>query len=185
MELSGEEQKLQALFSEVKAADEQTAPRFATVWNRAQLAPRSMRAFTPAFVGVTALLVCALISLAVWSRYAQRAPQQTPLANDMQPSNTPATIAAPPATLAGTPGSVAPSEKPRQTIASHSDKSKTRRTTQLAAANRKLTEDAKTISNWESPTSALLSSPSDEIFSTLPQVNQNSIDLKSFLNRSN
>jgi len=180
MKLSGEEQKLQALFSEVKAADEQAAPRFATVWNRAQLAPRRMRAFTPAFVGVTALLVSALISLAVWSRYAQRATQQPPLAKDLQAPTTPVTIATTPATT-GTPRYVTPSEKPRQTIASRNDKSKTRRTTRLAAANRKLTQDAKTISNWQSPTSALLSSPSDGLFSSVPQFNESTNDLKSFL----
>jgi hypothetical protein len=37
MELVGEEKKIQALFSELRLADEQAAPSFAGVWNRAQL----------------------------------------------------------------------------------------------------------------------------------------------------
>ena len=42
MELSGEEKKLQALFSELKTADEETAPRFARVWNRATRGPAAL-----------------------------------------------------------------------------------------------------------------------------------------------
>ena len=41
MELVGEEKKIQALFSELRLADEQAAPSFAGVWNRAQLRPRT------------------------------------------------------------------------------------------------------------------------------------------------
>ena len=55
MELSGEEKKLQALFSELKTADEETAPQFARVWNRAALKPRRAFVFNPAFVAAIAL----------------------------------------------------------------------------------------------------------------------------------
>jgi hypothetical protein len=61
-----------------------------------------------------------------------------------------------------------------------------RRRAQLIAANRKLTREAKAITSWQSPTAALLSSPNDEIFTSLPQLNQSASDLKSFLpSRSN
>jgi hypothetical protein len=54
------------------------------------------------------------------------------------------------------------------------------------AENRKLQKDAKSIANWSSPTSALLESPSNEIFSSLPELNQSATQLKSFLpSRSN
>jgi hypothetical protein len=56
-----------------------------------------------------------------------------------------------------------------------------RRNSIQLAANRKLTQDAKAITDWESPTSALLSSPSDELFSSLPQLNENANGLQSFL----
>jgi hypothetical protein len=51
----------------------------------------------------------------------------------------------------------------------------------LVAANRRLTRDAKAITSWKSPTADLLSSPGDEIFTSLPQLNQSASDLKSFL----
>src|SRR5256885_8154531 len=69
MESTGEEKQIRALFSELKFADELTAPSFTAVWHRAQsrsLQPR--RAFNFAFVAATALLVCALAGLALWSR---------------------------------------------------------------------------------------------------------------------
>jgi hypothetical protein len=71
-------------------------------------------------------------------------------------------------------------------IAPHRNKATSQRNAMLAAANRKLQKDAKSIANWTSPTSALLESPSDEIFSSLPEFNQSTTQLKSFLpSRSN
>ena len=190
MESVGEEKKLQALFSELKAADEQAAPRFAPVWNRATISPRRIGAFRPAFVAASALMVFILISLAVWSRYSQRAQQPTqpmraganyiPVTPKIE--NTPTAVgqtSSPPkiVVMVKRP-STSPELVPRRLVA--------RRDTQLLATNRKLTREAKTISNWQSPTTALLSSSSDEIFSSLPQLNKSSSDLKSFLpTRSN
>jgi hypothetical protein len=43
-----------------------------------------------------------------------------------------------------------------------------------------------TIDSWESPTSALLSSPTDGLFKSVPQLNSNANEMKSFLpGRSN
>lgn len=173
MESVWEEKKLKALFSELKAADEETAPRFAPVWNRAQLLPRRTRAFNPAFAAAAALLVCALVSLAVWSRYwRQTQPQSV------------ASVKAPvtPNVITTTPAPAAATSSPANETATVSRKRPTvrRNATQLTA-NRKLTREAKAMTDWESPTSALLSSPSDELFSSLPQLNQNASELKSFL----
>jgi hypothetical protein len=49
------------------------------------------------------------------------------------------------------------------------------------ADNRKLAQNAKAISDWQSPTADLLNSSSDELFSSLPQLNENASELKSFL----
>src|SRR5438132_7214288 len=96
MESVGEEKKLQALFSELKAADEQGAPRFPTTWNRGQVRPLRMRGFNPAFVAAMALIVFALVSLAVWSKYSQPAQPQPIQAVAPAPFKTdsgPATVA--------------------------------------------------------------------------------------------
>ena len=177
MELSGEEKKLQALFSELKTADQETAPRFARVWNRAT--PRTRRAFVfnPAFVAATALVVCAVISLAVWSRYR---PQTQPAVVRVETPATPHapnTIVAPPVESVV----VSPTTPSNENTTARRNRTTGRRNSIQLAANRKLTRDAKAITDWESPTSALLTSPSDSLFSSLPQLNENANGLQSFL----
>ncbi len=72
MEIIGDDKRIRALFSETRFADERAAPSFTAAWSRAQsqaLKPR--RAFNLSFAVATALLVCALTSLALWSRHSQ------------------------------------------------------------------------------------------------------------------
>src|SRR5437870_1223667 len=72
METIGDDKKIRALFSEARLADEQAMPSFIAVWHRAQSrALRPRRAFNLSFAAVTALLVLALGSLAVWSMYSK------------------------------------------------------------------------------------------------------------------
>ena len=180
MESGWEEKKIRALFSESRSADEQVAPRFANVWNRARLAPRRLRAFNPAFVAATALLVCALVSLVVWSRYSQRTQPSvavfTPPPSIVEGTSTPV--------RSGTDGAH-PAPTQRHIKRSRPSRLSAQRRA-LIAANKKLNREAKAITSWESPTSALLASPSDEIFSSLPELNKSANELKSFLpSRSN
>lgn len=182
MELSGEEKKLQALFSELKTADEETAPRFARVWHGATPGARRAFVFNPAFGAGMALLVCAVVSLLVWSRYSQP---------DERPSVKVETTVSEPANVNSVRTATSVSELPGFPIAGpvkekRPSTRKASRRNSIQLANRKLTRDAKAITDWESPTSALMSSPSDELFSSLPQFNQSTSDLKSFLpSRSN
>jgi len=179
MESGWEEKKLKALFSELKAADESGAPGFATVWNRAQLRPRRLRGLNPAFVAATALIVFALVSLAVWSKYSQRTQPQPIQALAPAPTrinSAPVGVA----TYSPAP-KVIQTVKPRANRELLAKKLAARHDAKLLAANRRLTQDAKTIASWQSPTTALLNSPSDEIFNSLPQLNKSSSDLKSFL----
>ncbi len=55
MELVGEEKRIQALFSDVRSADERTTPSFAGLWNGAQSKTiRTQGAFNLSFVVATA-----------------------------------------------------------------------------------------------------------------------------------
>src|ERR1041385_7339322 len=86
MEIIGDDKKLRALFSEAKTADAAATPSFTSVWRRAQarsLKPR--RAFILSFALVTALLVLALGSLAVWSMYSPRSNQREAVKNQPVP----------------------------------------------------------------------------------------------------
>jgi hypothetical protein len=185
MESDLEEKKIQALFSELRTAEELVVPRFATIWNRAQPAPRRMRAFNPAFVAATVLLVFGLVALGVWSQYSRRT-RPVDLAATPPTSSVPFTPASP-ATVNSDLGAdkVSPAPAQRHIKRTRTIRFRSEERT-VAVANQKLTRDAKAISSWSSPTSALLTSSSNEIFTSLPQLNKSASDLKSFLpTRSN
>ena len=179
MELIGEEKRIQALFSEVRLADEQTAPSFVGVWNRAQSKTiRTQKAFNLSFVAATALLVCALVSLAWWVNRAQRS-HEAGIAN------------VPPITNGGPKNVVQPGvepiaesnpvAQPRFDARSRALKLAARRQAVLSAANKKAARDAKAIESWQSPTAKLLDSSSDGLLKSLPQLTQTVDELKSFL----
>ena len=177
MELVGEK-RIQALFSELRFADEQTVPSFAIAWSRAQSRTyRVRRPFNLAFVAATALLVCALVSLALWSRQWQ--PEAGALVN------VPPVPSASPVQVAAVKQDVNPPTPGQKSISSSSGsramKLAARRQALLLAANRKAAHEAKSIESWESPTASLLDSPSDELLKTLPQLNRTVDELKSFL----
>jgi hypothetical protein len=183
MELVGEQKRIQALFSELRLADEQTAPRFAVVWNRAQARSsrtwRPARAFNFSFVAATALLICALVSLALWSRYSQQnAPHAAAVVTGtVTPPNAPVKV------VKETTGDPSLSEGSRDRAASmaRAKRLAAQRRALMLAVNLKAAREAKAISNWQSPTTALLKSQNDELLKSLPQLNESANDLKSFL----
>ncbi len=178
MELVGEEKRIQALFSEVRLADEQTTPSFAGVWNRAQAKTyRPRKPFNLAFVAATALLVCALVSLAWWSTRSERNPEVLAIAP-----------AGPVVTPASVPVDLVKIKSPgildRPAIIKHKApviKLNTLREASLIAANRKAAREAEAIASWKSPTATLLDSTSDGLLKSLPQMNQTVNEMKSFL----
>jgi len=195
MEIIGDDKKLRALYSEARVADGAATPSFTSVWHRAQtrsLKPR--RAFNLSFALVTALLVLTLGSLAVWSMYSPRRKQR-----DEAAKNKPAPVGIAPAAVNSpekpkTDEQVLIVEKsPEAPVAApvhRSVKPRVRRSTAQAGAQmlayNQTTVKETTIDSWESPTSTLLSSPTDGLFKSVPQLNENANEMKSFLpGRSN
>ena len=177
MELVGEE-RIQALFSELRLADEQTVPSFAVAWNRAQSRTyRPQRAFNLSFVAATALLVCALVSLALWSRHWQRNPDASVKVNPVPTVNPSRAVVTSKEVNPPTPGQKGLGSAAK----SRALKLAARRQSLLLAANRKAAREAKAIASWQSPTATLLDSPSDELLKSLPQLSQTVDELKSFL----
>ena len=187
MELVGEEKKIQTLFSELRLADEQTAPSFSATWNRAQArALRPRRAFNLSFVAATALLICALVSLAWWSTHWHR-PQQpnvvavTPsgVVPDLKPSaGVPASKESPAPSGSEPKKSVSAAHRFAASARLRAGRLAARQEANLLAAAKK---QAAAISSWQSPTATLLSSPNDDLLKSLPQLNESTNDLKSFL----
>lgn len=185
MELVGEQKRIRELFSELRLADEQIAPRFAAVWNRAQARPvPPAGAFNFSFVAATALLICALVSLAFWWKYSQRNSQQAVVVATKTPVAVHMNVRQPPVNLTQAPA-VNPSPSERKSARTNSlarlRRLAAERHALTLAANLKAAREATSISSWQSPTTALLKSQNDELLKSLPQLNESADELKSFL----
>jgi len=179
MELPGHEKKIQALFRELKLADERVAPEFKRVWNRAQAtSPGSPRVFKISLAVATALLVITLSSLVLWSQNWRRSNQPNP--------GIATTRATPGSTPAPPPGKPEPTllgvvEPPNRVKSNRWDrKVVARRHADLNARNPSLRE-AVAISSWQSPTAMLLQSSADNVLTSLPQPDGSLTNLKTFL----
>jgi hypothetical protein len=181
MELPGEEKKIQTLFSRLRLDDEQTVPSFTATWSRAQSKTyRPQRAFNLSFVAATALLVCALVSLALWSRQWQQ--NHGVIATAPSISATSPVVARVNPAIVGVENSSPPvGKRVASSSKSRALKLAARRESLLAAANTKATNEAQAIASWQSPTATLLDSPNSELLKSLPQLNQTVDELKSFL----
>ncbi|HSP63049.1 MAG TPA: hypothetical protein VLQ90_08720 [Pyrinomonadaceae bacterium] len=185
MELVGEEKKIQALFSELRLADEQAAPSFAGVWNREQLRPRTRVSPLNFSFAATAFAVCvAVFALALWSSSRQQTapPNQTaavmPATSPFTPATSPVT---PPPTTGPTPKVISAAEQRHAARNLRAIRVAARQRAELLAARRAEIRDATAISSWQSPTATLLSSQNDALLNSLPQLNESVKELKSFL----
>ena len=179
MELVGNEKKIQALFRELKLADEQVAPGFTRVWNRAQAtSPGSPRVFKISFAVATALFVITLSSLVLWSQRWQRSQPSNPgvATGPTTPGSTPAPPRATPGPTqlgAAQPPSRVKSNRWGRKLVAH-------RQPDINARNAAIRE-ALAISIWQSPTAALMQSPADDVLTSLPQLDRSLTELKTFL----
>jgi hypothetical protein len=187
MELTGNERKIQALFRELKLADERVAPGFSRVWNRAQARSlRSPRVFKTSFAMALALIVIALCSLVLWSRNWQRSHQTgstvaaAPTAAGSTIGSTVGVTPAPPPATPG-PAQLAVAQPPGRVKSNRWDrKVAARRHAKLNAGNAAIRE-AVSISSWQSPTAMLMHSPADDVLTLLPQLDRSLTELKTFL----
>jgi hypothetical protein len=175
MEIIGDDKRLRALYSETRFVDEQVVPSFSAAWQRAQSrAKQPRRTIAFAFASALALVIFAVATFAIWSKYSPR------------PQTYSAFAGAAAANLASLPKksgaeaihSTLPVNHP---VRSRASKLAAQRQQWLVAENRKVQKEAKEIANWQSPTASLLSSSSDDLFKSLPQLNENANGMKSFL----
>lgn len=167
MEFSGDEKRIQALFSELALENQSRTPRFEKLWLRAEA-----KGSAPAPL-VTRIVLVAMVVIAVMSFVAARAWFSSRVSQQM--------ANVPPQIIPTTTG-------PRVQHNELSTASKNvlrprrfaRRLTERTAINQ-----AVMLSNWQSPTSILLNSPTVSVLSSLPQLNQSARDLEQFLPKKN
>jgi hypothetical protein len=181
MELSGNEKKIQALFRELKLADERVAPEFIKVWDRAQLpSPRSRRLFNLSFAVATALFLITVSAFVLWSRNVKRSVEVNPkvATGAITPVSTPSP--------APTSQSIRPIQR---AVAQPPVRVKSNRLDWKLAALGKAGLDARNavnreagfISSWRSPTATLMQSAADDVLTSLPQLDRSLTELKTFL----
>ncbi|HEY3038768.1 MAG TPA: hypothetical protein VGJ66_08525 [Pyrinomonadaceae bacterium] len=175
MALSGEERRIRALFRELRLEDERVMPRFAAVWNRAHIKSARRKTAVDFRMAVAVVIVCfALFSLAFLSRHWQRKPRSIDAvaSGAVKPEASPAQIKKDPELVQQVRRVI---RRPRRLgFAPRSQAAK-------LALRRSTTRDAIALSRWRSPTATLLRSPGDEVFRTLPQLNQNLHEMEAFL----
>lgn len=167
MEFSGDEKRIQALFSELSLADQTRTPRFEKLWLRAEASA------PPPAPLVTRLVLVAMVVIVVMSFVPTRSwfnSSQSQQAANIPPQVIPTT---------SQPG-VQKSELSTTSKVVLRPRRFARRQTERAAISQ-----AAMLSNWQSPTSILLNSPTVSVLSSLPQLNQSARDLEQFLPKNN
>jgi SLT domain-containing protein len=120
-------------------------------------------------------------TFAIWSKYSGRAETYSAFATPVAADIAIATR--------GNPETMGPAidvKHPSPSRKLRANRLAAQRQQSLVAENRQVQKEAKEIASWQSPTASLLSSSSDDLFKSLPQLNENANEMKSFLpNRSN
>ena len=162
MELSGDEKRIQALFSELSLEDRTHVPRFEQLWTRVEKtnpAPLFKRSWA---VATAIVVIAAASSVALWSRQSQTVLNIAPL--EISTPASPQIV------------SVVEPARPHQPR-----KKKIIRQRQSDS----VFSEAALLSRWQSPTQNFMQSPSSVSFNSLPQLNQSAKDLESFLPKNN
>jgi len=179
MEFAGDEKKIRALFSELSLEDQSCAPRFESLWNKAQNSASAEAAPIRRFSTSAAVITFAAVSfvvaaaLAVWSWSATSTIPAAQNAVNIAPRVSP------------TPTAVAPEANNRTTSASQA-RSHRRSTRHIEKRrNAEWATAVAMISRWQSPTTILMNAPTAVGFNSLPQLNESAEALKQFLPRNN
>jgi len=167
MEFSGDEKRIQALFSELSLEDQTRAPRFEKLWLRAEAnapAPASL---------VTKLVLVASVVIVVMGFVAARAWLSS--SQSQQVASIPSQII---------PITAGPRVQHSELSAASKGVARPRRLARRQTERTAISQAAM-LSNWQSPTSILLNSPTVSVLSSLPQLDQSARDLEQFLPKNN
>ena len=165
MEFTGDENRIQALFSELALDDQSHAPRFDKLWPTATVPARLVTKFAM----VTASILAGVCLIATWSLYRSLRAEET--------ANIPAQ------TIPTTPV-----KQPEQLFSAEAKELRTvrpRRLIRPRQPERAAIRQAAMLSKWQSPTNILLNSSAVSFLSSLPQLNQSARDLEQFLPKNN
>lgn len=169
MEFTGDEKRIQALFSELALDDQSYAPRFEKLWSRAKTTTPARKTLVMRFTMITAAMLAGVCLIAIWSWYRSSHLEQ---AATIPPQIIPESrVRQPEQLLSTTP------KEPRPV--------RTRRPLRQRQIERAAIRQAALLSKWQSPTNILMNSPTASVLSSLPKLNQSARDLEQFLPKNN
>jgi len=168
MEFSGDEKRIQALFSELSLENQTRTPRFEELWQGAEAnAPaRAPLATRFVLVAIVVIVVMSFVGARSW----------------LSSSQTEHTANIPSQVIPATSGPRV--QQSEQVSTASKDVLRPRRLTRRHT-ERAAIRQAEMLSNWQSPTNILLNSPFVSVLSSLPQLNQSARDLEQFLPKNN
>ncbi|HJT65465.1 MAG TPA: hypothetical protein VJ749_03370 [Pyrinomonadaceae bacterium] len=172
MALTGDEKRIQALFSETALQDRNAAPAFEELWASAAMKTSApARSHSRPLLVVTAALLIAAVFWGAWYWSTRSSPQQ-------------AVNVAPQTVSPTAPQQVV--QQAKQTPADVPVKFRPGRQNKrrIRQSDRPVIAEAALLSRWQSPTRSFMGSPATVDFSSLPQLNQSAEKLKQFLPRN-
>jgi hypothetical protein len=187
MELNGEDKRIRALFCELKHEEERTAPLFAKTWNRAEAkfhrTGRRPLGQSSANLGrfATAMLVVSLVLAAtvLLPKYLRLPIQPKPGYAEATPAVAPRVTSEEPPRSVTVPAN-GESGKPTDRLVTIRRAVRVRKSL-VAFAQRVRPVKQDGLSEWQSPTAALLRSNSDQLLRFVPQMNESTETMKKFL----
>ena len=162
MEFSGDEKRIQALFSELALENQNRTPRFERLWLSAEPNSPAPAPLIKRFVLVAIMVIVVLGVVTARSWFSSSPSQQ----------------------VANIPPQIIPErqvQQPEQQLSSASSDVARPRRFARRQTERAAIRQAAMLSNWQSPTNILLNSPTVSVLSSLPQLNQSARDLEEFL----
>ena len=180
MELNGEEKTIRALFREMKLEDERATPTFAGEWKRRPSRPGIPLSFSRAVFAVALVCLILVSTLLLRRHFFGTEPPRHELSKQLELDGRPDQE------QVSRQNGVSPVNKevrePKNRAVRRRRLNGASRNARLASSLRRRSGEASFVSDWQSPTRAFLRSPGDELLKSLPQLNQSSLELGSFLN---
>lgn len=181
MELDGEEKIIRALFREMKLEDDRATPAFVREWRREPSRPARVRFGRAAFaVAVVSVILISTMLLRRHLLVVRPLPNEVTERYEMN-----AELEQTQSSRSDASSLVDDEARTANNLTSKrrwSDRS--RRHARLTSSLRRRKKESSLL-DWQSPTSAFLRLPGADLLKPLPQLNQSSRELGSFLNRVN
>jgi hypothetical protein len=184
MSQNRDEQKLKALFHDLRGEDEAHAPSFSHAW-QAALARQGVQRRLPGGAprwAIVATAAAVIICASLYFFFRSSSPPETPRAERSGPvagaTPVPGIPSVPGATASDLPGEVV-SLPPKQVTGVRG----TRATNASVSSHRRQASQAAVvlISQWRSPTDFLLAFPADRLLKSVPRLNYSIVDINPVL----